>query len=229
MTPVRLVTGASATGASSVSLPLEPAWLRSPEPISASPGLSHACTVPSRDLGGTLSSTLGSSVATALPDSARLDSGCASVQDFQRAMADAVPLMKSPASLGYAFLQLQTADALHGRLLGRPSASALRKMAICLASAAAAELRRRPPEAHWYDVSPGLPPTATGKTGRALAEARADLALAFLNAAVDAGSEDPLADQEWAVLAELRPVQFAAVAGRMQSGALRRLGGQSPR
>jgi hypothetical protein len=52
-------------------------------------------------------------------------------------------------------------------------------MAECFAKAADAEMRRERGEGSWYDVAPGLPPHGT-LTGRALAQARVDLALACL-------------------------------------------------
>lgn len=212
-------------GCSSVTLPLDaPSWLGSPISALSDSRMSGRSTpgragpVPplalSRD-------GARSTPGVTTPESVRLDhSGRVTAEDFQRAMADAAPLLRSPATLGYAFLQLQAADALHQRLAGCSSAAALRKMAGCLAGAAAAELRRQLPETRWYDVSPGLPPAATGRTGRALAEARADLALGLLEAAVEAGWE-PAADADLAVLAELRPVQFAAL-GRGRSKACRK-------
>lgn len=179
-----------------------------------------ALSLPSRDLG--VSQKSGSSITT-LPDSSRLDySGPVTYPDFKRALDDVAPLMKRPATLGRALQQLQEADKLHCHLVGSSSAQALYKMASCLALAAAAELQRQPQETHWYDVSPGLPPMDTGKTGKSLAEARADLAMVFLERAVEAGypiTAKLQADPDLRALADLRPLLFASLGTRSQSKA----------
>lgn len=130
----------------------------------------------------------------------------------------AVGLMKRVEDLGRAYKCLSDANALHIRVCGAPSSEALYNMSCCMLRAADAQLRGGPTN---RDVSPGLPPAAPGALG--LSDARLDLGLGLLEAAVDAGCTDAgklEADPDMSVARQLRPERFSAALMWAQARAL---------
>lgn len=130
----------------------------------------------------------------------------------------AVGLMERVEDLGHAFKCLSDANALHIRVCGAPSSEALYNMSCCLLRAADTQLRCGPSH---RDVSPGLPPATPGALG--LVDARLDLGLGLLEAAVDAGYTDAgklEEDPDIRVARELRPERFSAALMWAQARAL---------
>lgn len=147
---------------------------------------------------------------SATSQSSSTPAAVAAVAEISRLRRDAAPLLKHTSTLGAAFRNLAEAEALHRRVHGSASADLLKGLATCLVRAAAAELKRSAEDGAWYDVAPGLPPCGC-VTGRALAAARADLALDFLERTPMAA----LSGEAFSVLDQLQPTRCAKIRARI--------------
>lgn len=130
--------------------------------------------------------------------------------EISRLRRDAAPLLKHTSTLGAAFRKLAEAEALHRRVYGSDSAELLNGLVMCLVNAAAAELQRDAEVSTWYDVAPGLPFSGS-LTGRALAAARAGLALDFLERTPMVA----LSGEASGVLDRLQPTRWGKLQARL--------------
>jgi len=135
-----------------------------------------------------------------------------------------VPLLKSFEDLGGAYKALYEANALHLRMHDTPSNLAIYNMVRCLSLGVAALCELDSHERAESDVSQGLPPEAHGVPFEVLANMRLDLAIATLDAALDAGyaagQEDLALDPDLQVLRDKRPLQLDTAIQRAHGRAI---------